>query len=40
MSIFSQEELSRSPKDDGFFEGADLLPFNVPCLVWCAANFL
>ena len=25
MSIFSQEELPRSPKDDGFFEGADLL---------------
>ena len=26
MSTFSQEELPRSPKDDGFFEGADLLP--------------
>ena len=26
MSTFSQEELPRLPKDDGFFEGADLLP--------------
>ena len=29
MSTFSQEELLRTPKADGFFEGAHLLQKNI-----------